>query len=165
MEISTRIGFIGLGQIGAPVARRLLDAGHPLNVFDVREEAMAALAQSGARRMVNAAEVAASCDVLLVSLPTPQVVEQVVMGENGILTNPACKIYIDLSTTGPTVAERVEKALATRGIKAVDAPVSGGVGGASAGTLSIMTACDAELFGEVKPLLSKLGRARPWRRS
>ncbi len=159
MEISTRIGFIGLGQIGAPVARRLLDAGHPLNVFDVREEAMAALAQSGARRMANAAEVAASCDVLLVSLPTPQVVEQVVMGENGILTNPACKIYIDLSTTGPTVAERVEKALATRGIKAVDAPVSGGVGGASAGTLSIMTACDAELFGEVEPLLSKLGRA------
>lgn len=150
--------MVGLGQIGYPVARRLVEAGYQVHVFDAREEPMVKLAQLGAVRMASAGDVAASCEVVLVSLPTPQIVEQVVTGESGLLTAPRCKIYIDISTTGPTVAERVEKALAGRGIAAVDAPVSGGVGGATAGTLSIMTACSAELFEQVKPLLSAFGR-------
>jgi 3-hydroxyisobutyrate dehydrogenase-like beta-hydroxyacid dehydrogenase len=158
VHCSTRIGFIGLGQIGGPVARRLLDAGHPLIVSDLREDAMAALVRAGAEPAASAAELAAACEVVFVSLPTPQIVEQVATGEGGLLESPRCRIYIDLSTTGPSVAGRVEAALSTHGIAAVDAPVSGGVGGATAGTLSIMTACHADLFREVEPLLSKLGR-------
>ena len=159
MDMSTSIGFIGLGQIGCPVAKRLIEAGYSLCVFDIREEAIASLVQVGAKRMASAAELAASCDVVFVSLPTPDIVEFVATGEKGILTNPLCKIYIDLSTTGPHVAQLVEKALVASGIAVVDAPVSGGVRGAIGGTLSIMTACNAELFEQVKPILSKIGHA------
>jgi 2-hydroxy-3-oxopropionate reductase len=158
MDLSTRIGFIGLGKIGSPVAKRLAGAGYPLHVFDTRPEAIDALEQLGAERMSSAADVASACDVLIVSLPTPKVVEQVAMGEDSILKAPRCKIYIDISTTGPAVAELVEKALAARGIAVVDGPVSGGVGGATAGTLSIMTACSDALFEHVHPLLLRFGR-------
>lgn len=158
MDAFKEIGFIGLGQIGNPVAKRLVNAGYRVRVYDVRDEALAALAAAGAERMSSAADVAAACDVVLVSLPTPPIVEQVACGEKGILEKPRCRIYIDLSTTGPGVAERVAQTLAARGIATVDAPVSGGVGGAVAGTLSIMTACSAELFEQVKPLLSTIVR-------
>lgn len=155
---TARIGFVGLGQIGGPVSRRLLAAGHPLCVFDLRQEASEALARAGATRATSAAEVAASCDVVFVSLPTPQAVEQVATGPDGLLVDPACRIYIDLSTTGPTVASRVARAMAQRNIGVVDAPVSGGVAGASAGTLAIMAACERRLYDELIPLLSILGR-------
>lgn len=158
MDAFKEIGFIGLGQIGNPMAKRLLNAGYRLRVYDVRQEAAAGLVAAGAELMGSAADVAAACDVVFVSLPTPQIVEQVAYGENGILTRPRCTIYTDLSTTGPAAAERVAQALEARGIATVDAPVSGGVGGAVAGTLSIMTACDAGLFERVKALLSTIGR-------
>ncbi len=158
MQTSQQIGFIGLGKIGYPVASRLLAAGYRLIVHDVREEPIAALVANGAERKTSPAEVAAASEIVLVSLPTPQIVEQVACGEVGIVTQPRCRIYIDLSTTGPEVAERVAQQLTSRGIKVVDAPVSGGAVGAEKGTLSIMTACARAVYEEVHPLLGTIGR-------
>ena len=129
--MSEPIGFVGLGQMGGPMSRRLLAAGHRLVVHDVRAEAMDALVAEGAEAAGSPAEVAARAEVVLVSLPTPQVVRAVALGPDGLIHGSAIRTYVDLSTTGQAVAVEVAAALAERGIVTLDAPVSGGVRGAS----------------------------------
>ena len=152
------IGFVGLGQMGGPMSRRLLAAGHRLVVHDLRAEAMAALAGEGVEAARSPAEVADRAEIVLVSLPTPEVVRAVALGPDGLIHGGALRIYVDLSTTGQTVAAEVAAALAGRGITTLDAPVSGGVRGATQGTLAVMVAGPAPELERVRPLLEVFGR-------
>ena len=149
------VGFVGLGAMGAHMVARLLDAGHDLAVYDTRAEAMAPHDARGARACASAGAVADAADTVLVSLPTPDIV-RAVAGE--LAQGDAIEAFIDLSTTGPEVAAEVAATLSAAGIACLDAPVSGGVAGAQAGTLTIMAAGDAALFDSLRPLLEALGR-------
>jgi 3-hydroxyisobutyrate dehydrogenase-like beta-hydroxyacid dehydrogenase len=152
------IGFVGLGQMGGPMSRRLLAAGHELVAYDEREEAVQALVPEGAQPAGSPAEVAERAEVVLVSLPTPEVVRAVALGRDGLIQGSAMRTYVDLSTTGQAVAMEVAAALAGRGVVTLDAPVSGGVRGAREGTLSVMAAGPTAELERVRPLLEVFGR-------
>jgi 3-hydroxyisobutyrate dehydrogenase-like beta-hydroxyacid dehydrogenase len=152
------IGFVGLGQMGGPMSRRLLAAGHGLVVYDVRAEAMGALAGEGVAAAGSPAEVADRAGIVLVSLPTPEVVRAVALGPDGLIYGRAIRTCVDLSTTGQAVAAEVAAALAECGIATLDAPVSGGVRGAVEGTLAVMVAGPAPELERVRPLLEAFGR-------
>jgi 3-hydroxyisobutyrate dehydrogenase-like beta-hydroxyacid dehydrogenase len=155
--LSQPIGFIGIGQMGGPMTRRLRAAGHELVVHDVRGEAVQALVAEGARPAGSPGEVAARAQLVLVSLPTPEAVRAVALGPDGLIHGSAIRTYVDLSTTGQAVAAEVAAALAERGIATLDAPVSGGVRGAKAGTLAVMAAGPAAELKRVRPLLEVFG--------
>ena len=155
MSSDRTVGFVGLGAMGAHMVARLLDAGYDLAVFDTRAEAMAPHVARGARACESAAAVADAAGTVLVSLPTPDVVRSVASELTG---GAAMRAYVDLSTTGPPVAAEVAATLAARGVACLDAPVSGGVAGAEAGTLTIMCAGDEALFERLRALLEVLGR-------
>ena len=152
------LGFVGVGRMGGPMANRLLDAGHALCVFDTNAEAMKSLAERGASVAASAEEVASSSDMVFISLPTPPIVQAVSLGERGILKGSRLKTLVDLSTTGPTVAGVVAKSAAARGVAWVDSPVSGGVGGATKGTLAVMVSCAKPTFPVVDPVLKTFGK-------
>jgi 3-hydroxyisobutyrate dehydrogenase-like beta-hydroxyacid dehydrogenase len=151
------LGFIGLGAMGAPMVRRLLAAGHRVLVHDLDAAAVAAAVARGAVARGGPAAIAAEAAIVLVSLPTPDVVRQVALGAGGLVEGDALRIYIDLSTTGAQAAQAVAAGLAPRGVVALDAPVSGGVAGAEAGTLAVMAAGDRAAFDRVRPLLETIG--------
>lgn len=152
------IGFIGVGRMGGRMARRLLDAGHHLTIFDTSDAAAEPLVALGAQREKSPAAVASVAELVLASLPTPPIVEQVALGANGVAEGTRVKIFIDMSTTGATYAKRVAEGLAAKGITAVDAPVSGGIAGAERGTLAVMVSCSAETCAKVKPALDVIGK-------
>jgi 3-hydroxyisobutyrate dehydrogenase-like beta-hydroxyacid dehydrogenase len=153
------IGFIGLGQMGSRMSMRLLEAGYTLTVFDTSEAAMAPLVARGARRAASAAEVASAADTVLVSLPTPDIVHAVVCGPGGIAEGNRATTLIDFSTTGPRMSNTIAEALARRNrLTLVDAPVSGGTGGAEKGTLAVMVACEKSTFEAMTPILQVLGK-------
>jgi 3-hydroxyisobutyrate dehydrogenase-like beta-hydroxyacid dehydrogenase len=156
--MSSLVGFVGLGQMGGPMTRRLRASGQELVVHDVRRAAVEALVADGAEPAASPAEVAARAEVVLVSLPTPEVVRAVALGRDGLIHGSAIRTYVDLSTTGQVVAVEVAAALAERGIVTLDAPVSGGVRGAKEGTLAVMAAGPAAELERVRPLLEVFGR-------
>lgn len=151
------IGFIGLGNIGSPMARRLLDAGHQMVVCDLVEERVRPFLEGGAAVVETAAEVASRCETVFTSLPTPAALEAVALGERGITGGERVRRVVDLSTVGPDVSRRVAAALAGRSIALVDAPVSGGAAGAENGTLALMVAAAPAEREAVEPLLASLG--------
>ncbi|MDN3566489.1 NAD(P)-dependent oxidoreductase [Paeniroseomonas aquatica] len=151
------LGFIGLGAMGAPMVRRLLAAGHRVLAHDVDAVALAAAVSRGAVARDSPAAVAGEAAIVLVSLPTPEVVRQVALGAAGLVEGDALRIYVDLSTTGAQAAQAVAAGLAPRGVVALDAPVSGGVAGAEAGTLAVMAAGDRAAFERVRPVLEVIG--------
>ena len=155
MSAERTVGFVGLGAMGAHMVARLIDAGHHVAVFDTRAEAMAPHVARGAQGCASAGAVADAADTVLVSLPTPDIV-RAVAGQ--LATGDAIRAFVDLSTTGPEVAAEVAAALSAAGVACLDAPVSGGVAGAQAGTLTIMAAGDEALFDSLRPLLETLGR-------
>ena len=155
---SQMIGFVGVGRMGGPMASRLLDAGHTLCVFDTSAAAMKPLVDRGAKAAVSAEEVASSAEIVMMSLPTPPIVQAVSMGERGILSGSRVTTLIDLSTTGPSVAKVVGRAAADRKVSWVDSPVSGGVAGAVKGTLAVMVSCSEAAFPVVDPLLKTFGK-------
>jgi 3-hydroxyisobutyrate dehydrogenase-like beta-hydroxyacid dehydrogenase len=144
--------------MGGPMCSRLLDAGHAVTVFDTDPAAVAALVERGAGRAASVAEVASRASVVLISLPTPAIVEAVVLGEAGLASGGAVKTIIDLSTSGPAASARVAAGLAEKGIAWVEAPVSGGVKGAREGTLAVMVACPAAAREEAEAILRTFGR-------
>jgi 2-hydroxy-3-oxopropionate reductase len=150
------IGFVGLGAIGAPLARALYDAGHGLAVYDV-DAAKAESLGSEVQVAGSPRDVADQAEVVFVSLPTPAVVRDVACGSDGLVAGRAIQVYVDLSTTGVAVARSVAEALNARGIAVVDAPVSGGVAGANTRTLAVMAAGDEDAVGRVEPLLKSFG--------
>ena len=151
------IGFIGLGNMGGPMASRLLAAGYQLTVCDVRQEAVDALVAKGARAAASPAAVASAVETLLVSLPDPAIVRKVLLGADGVVAGTKIKTVLDLSTTGATAAREIAAALALKGITAIDSPVSGGVAGAVKGTLAVMYAGPKALFPALEPMLKNFG--------
>jgi 3-hydroxyisobutyrate dehydrogenase len=156
--MTRRLGFIGIGNMGLPMASRLIDRGYRLTVFDIRGDALQPLVARGARVGKSPAEVASEAETVLVSLPRPEVVREVALGINGIVKGSIARIYVDLSTTGPRVAEQVADGLAEKGIEVLDAPVSGGVSGAKKGTLTVMVSGPLSVFEDGKPLLEIIGK-------
>lgn len=152
-----RLGFVGLGNMGQPMARRLLAAGHELIIFDLNEAALAPLVSAGATKAASVPDVAEQVEIVCVSLPTPDIVERVALGEGG-LASGRTRIIVDFSTTGPSVAQRLAAGLGERGIALVDAPVSGGTTGAEAGTLAIMISGEKAAYEEVRSALDAVGR-------
>jgi 3-hydroxyisobutyrate dehydrogenase-like beta-hydroxyacid dehydrogenase len=153
-----QLGFIGVGRMGQHMASRLIEAGYALTIYDTNETAMQRLEQRGAKRAASAADVAAQCETVLVSLPTPDIVKAVALGKAGVIEGGKAKVFVDLSTTGPRVAKEVAEGLAKKGITAVDAPVSGGPSGAEKGTLAMMVACPKALADELRPVIEVLGK-------
>ena len=155
MSTST-MGFVGVGRMGGPMSQRLIDAGHALWVFDTSAEAVAALKTAGAKIASSPQDVGNNADIVFVSLPTPSIVQSVVL--DGVGRGTRAKIIVDLSTSGPAMAGRVSAALKERGIAWIDAPVSGGITGAKAGTLAIMASGPRTSFDIVEPLLKNFGK-------
>src|SRR5437879_850779 len=133
------IGFIGLGQMGFHMARRLVEAGHRLVVFDNRREAIERLTALGAQAAASPRELADAVETVMVSLPTPDVVLAVATGAGGVIEGKRVRRFVDLSTTGAVMAKRIFAALKTKDIVQIDCPVSGGVPGAANGPLALMT--------------------------
>lgn len=154
----SKIGFIGLGNMGDPITQRLLAAGHELVVYDVDAGAIARAVGHGAVGADSPAAVADAAETVLTSLPAPQIFEAVACGADGVREGSAVRRLVDLSTIGASATQRVAAALADRSIALVDAPVSGGVGGAAAGTLAVMAAGPSEEVELVRPLLDQLGK-------
>src|SRR5579863_5088870 len=152
------IGFIGVGRMGVRMARRLIDAGYVLTIFDTSAEAMAPLVALGATRADSAAAVASAAEIVFASVPTPPIVQAVALGPNGVIEGSRVKIFIDVSTTGATVERVVAEGLATKGVTAVDAPVSGGITGAEKGTLAVMVSCPEDVFAALKPIFEIIGK-------
>jgi 3-hydroxyisobutyrate dehydrogenase-like beta-hydroxyacid dehydrogenase len=122
--MAKHVGFIGLGNMGRPMASRLIDAGYSLTVYDVRREPVVALSAKGARDAASPAAVASAVDTVLLSLPDPAIVRDVALGGNGLVAGSKVNTMVDLSTTGARVAGEIAAALAAKGIAAVDSPVS-----------------------------------------
>ncbi len=152
------LGFIGLGIMGSRMAARLIAAGHTLVVHDVNEAAVAEIVAKGASAAKSAADVASRSDVVLLSLPKPNVVEAVLTGADGVIGGTRAKTVIDTSTTGSQVIVRAAPLLADKGITLIDAPVSGGVPGAANGTLTVMVGGDPATFAAVRPILEIIGK-------
>jgi 3-hydroxyisobutyrate dehydrogenase len=154
----TSVAVIGVGRMGAPIARRLLAAGHAVSVCDPSSPALGSLCAQGATRVEDPAAAAAAAEATITSLPTPEIVESVVLGERGALGGaPPDSLLIDMSTSLPSLARRLALAGRECGVAVLDAPVSGGPRGAEQGTLAIMVGGEAEAYGRALPLLEALG--------
>src|SRR5690242_10298878 len=152
------IGFIGLGNMGQPMARRLIEAGHKLVVYDTRNDATAPLVALGAQLASSPADVADRVETVMASLPSLQISEKVAIGEGGVIEGRRVKRFVDLSTTGSRVAAKIASALAKKGIVQIDSPVSGGVGGAGKGTLAVMVSGPRPEIDQVKDALAVFGK-------
>jgi len=156
----TKVGFIGLGVMGKPMAMNLIKGGYSLRVYGRRKETMAPLVEAGAVACESAEEAARGCDVIFTMVTTTRDVQEVVLGERGVIAGarPGA-IVVDMGTISPTATRTIAARLAEAGIEALDAPVSGGGIGAISGTLSIMVGGKPEIFERVKPLFSCMGKS------
>jgi 3-hydroxyisobutyrate dehydrogenase-like beta-hydroxyacid dehydrogenase len=152
------IGFIGLGKMGFPMARRLIEAKHQLVVFDQRKEVMDKLVGLGAQPAASPKEVADRAESVLASLPSLQASLEVATGKEGVIEGKRVKRFVDLSTVGSHMAVRIHDLLAKRDIVQLDCPVSGGVGGAEKGTLAVMVSGPRADFDALKPALEVIGK-------
>ena len=155
----TKIGFVGLGIMGLPMSKNLLKAGYELVVHDLNREPVQELVAAGAQEAFSPQEVAKESAVIITMLPDSPDVELVALGPDGLAEGvSAGDIFVDMSTIAPSVAVRVAEALAQKGARCLDAPVSGGDVGAINATLSIMVGGDAATFDEVGPIFEALGQ-------
>lgn len=152
------IGFVGIGRMGAPMAGRLIEAEHTLVVFDTVPASLEPVARRGAAIATSAEDVASQADIVLISLPHPDVVRSVCLGDKGLAGGSRAKVVIDLSTTGPSVAKEVAGKLAEKGIAWIDCPVSGGVTGAEKGTLAVIVSGPKDVVERVEPILTVFGK-------
>jgi 3-hydroxyisobutyrate dehydrogenase-like beta-hydroxyacid dehydrogenase len=152
------LGFIGVGKMGGPMANRLLDAGHSLVIYDIRDEAAAPLRARGAISVTSSRAVADAADIVFFSLPEPEDVRGEAIGEKGVIAGTRAKILVDLSTTGPRTTIACSESLAKKEIVMIDAPVSGGIAGATKGTLAVMASGPVHAMARVEPLLKIFGR-------
>ena len=153
------IGFIGLGNMGAPMAHNLLKAGHALRVFDLSTGAVAALVDAGAKGADSACGVLQDAEIVITMLPASAHVKTVYLGDDGLLANVKPGVLlIDSSTIDPLSAREVAKAAVAHGNPMLDAPVSGGTGGAAAGTLTFMVGGAETDFAKAQPILAAMGR-------
>ncbi|WP_279304555.1 NAD(P)-dependent oxidoreductase [Mycobacterium ahvazicum] len=154
----TEIGFIGLGNMGFPMAHRLIGDGHDVIAFDTSSATLDRIVSLGARAASSPKDVADRVETVLASLPSPAVSLQVATGAAGVIAGSRVKRYVDLSTVGSRTSVQIHDLQAGRGIAALDSPVSGGVGGAEKGTLALMASGPRSEFEVVRPILEALGR-------
>jgi 3-hydroxyisobutyrate dehydrogenase len=153
------IAFIGLGNMGAPMARNLLNAGHPLSVFDLSAAAVDILASAGAYAAASAADAVREADIVITMLPANEHVRSLYLGDGGILAVArANTLFIDCSTIAADVARQVSAAAGERGFAMLDAPVSGGTAGAAAGTLTFIVGGDDAALDRARPVLNAMGK-------
>ena len=150
------VGFIGLGNMGGGMAGNIQKAGYQMVVHDINEGATRPFLEGGAHLASSPADVASQCDVTFTSLPGPREVEAVAVGLEGVLQG-AKPVYIDLSTSRPTLIRELEPKFREKGVHVLDAPVSGGKSGAQSRNLAVMVGGDREVFERVKPLLDAFG--------
>ncbi len=154
------LGYIGMGTMGLPMAANLIAAGHDVTVYNRTAARADQLVEKGAARAETAAELAATVDVTMLCLATPAVCEEMLLGPDGVIAAmPEGTLLIDFSSNGPDTAERCDEAAAAGGVGYLDAPVSGGPGGAKDGTLAIMAGGREEDFARAGPLLDIMGGA------
>jgi 3-hydroxyisobutyrate dehydrogenase-like beta-hydroxyacid dehydrogenase len=152
------IGFIGLGNMGFPMARRLIEAKHRLVAFDQRKEVVDKLVALGAQAASSPKDVADRAETVLASLPSLQASLEVATGKDGVIEGKLVKRFVDLSTVGSHMAVRIHDLLAKRNLVQLDCPVSGGVGGAEKGTLAVMVSGPRADYEAVKPALDVIGK-------
>ena len=153
-----KVGFIGVGFMGQHMAKHILDGGHDLTIYDISETAAKDLVKAGAKCVSSPSEVATVSEVIFTSLPTPQDVEQVVLGEGGIMAGALeGTTLFDLSTTDPETITRISNSASQRGISVLDAPVSGGTVGAEQGTLCVMVGGEKNNYDRYKSVLDLIG--------
>ena len=154
-----KIGMVGIGQMGGRMARRVLDGGYSLFLHDLNKETAKPLIEKGAKWKETPRGIAEACEVTITCLPNPQDVEEVVSGMTGLMSGwKQGSIYIDMSTNSPSTVRRIAATAKDRGVEMLDAPVSGGVGGAEAGTLTIMVGGEASTLEKIHPLLQTMGK-------
>lgn len=156
--VQETLGFIGVGKMGAPMSSRLLKAGHEVLVFDTSRDALAEAERNGAKIAASSEAVANKARTVFLSLPTPDIVRSVCLGEGGVVGGSAVQRVVDFSTIGPRMATSVFEGLRERDIEYVDAPVSGGLKGAREGTLAVMVSCARSAYLETEPLLQHFGK-------
>ena len=155
----TQIAFIGLGHMGLPMARNLLNAGHQLSVFDLVSSAVDKLAKQGARAASSAADAVSGAKVVISMLPASRHVEGLYLGDAGLLSVIASGcLLLECSTIAPEAARKVHQAAVACGIEMLDAPVSGGTAGAAAGTLTFMVGGAAATLARAQPILAGMGK-------
>ena len=155
----SRIAFIGLGNMGGPMAANLVKAGHTLSVFDLAPAALEAAKAAGAHAAASAIDTLDGAEVVISMLPASRHVEGLYLGEGGLLDRiPAGALVIDCSTIAPASARKVAQAAAARGLAMLDAPVSGGTAGAQAGTLTFIVGGEAEALERARPVLQAMGK-------
>jgi len=152
------IGFIGLGKMGFPMARRLIEAGHRLVVFDTRKDAVDRLVALGAQAASSPKDVADRVETVLASLPSLSASLEVATGAGGVSEGSRVRRFVDLSTVGSQMAVRIHDLLGKRNIVQLDSPVSGGVGGAEKGTLAVMVSGPRAEFDAIRPVLDVIGK-------
>jgi len=157
--MSEQIGFIGLGNMGVPMAGRLMDGGYSLAVNDIRQDAARPLLARGATWAASPAEVAAAAQTVITILPTSREVREVLLGTKGLLAalRPG-SLVLEMTSADPSVTRELEREVAARGSALIDAPVSGGVRGAVEGTLAIMVGGDPALLERARPVLARMGK-------
>jgi 3-hydroxyisobutyrate dehydrogenase-like beta-hydroxyacid dehydrogenase len=151
-------GFVGLGQMGGPMTARLLAGGHSVVVYDSSAAALDRAVQRGAQAAASVKDVCDRADVVFLSLPTPDIVLAVTLGPGGVVEGSRVKRVFDFSTIGPRAATAAAAGLAPKGIVYADAPVSGGVKGATNGTLAVMVSCPKAVYEENEPVLATFGK-------
>ncbi|GKQ53609.1 NAD(P)-dependent oxidoreductase [Bradyrhizobium sp. Ce-3] len=152
------IGFIGLGKMGFPMARRLIEAGHKLTVFDTSKDARDRLVALGAQAATSPKDIADRVETVMASLPSLQASLEVATGTGGVIEGKRVKRFIDLSTVGSRMAVKIHDLLAKKNIVQIDSPVSGGVSGAEKGTLAVMVSGPRADFELVKSALDVIGK-------
>ena len=153
------IGFIGIGKMGAPMSRRLLEAGYPLVVYDLSEKAMEGLVEAGAGKASSVKDLARCSSVVITMLPASPDVETVVLGPEGVVEGAgAGDMVIDMSSSYPTSTKMIGERLSAKGVRMLDAPVSGGIKGAREGTLSIMVGGEEKDYEECRPIFEAMGQ-------
>jgi 3-hydroxyisobutyrate dehydrogenase-like beta-hydroxyacid dehydrogenase len=152
------IGFIGLGNMGFHMARRLIEAGHQLVVTDTRPEAVERLTRLGAQAAPSPSAIADQVETVIASLPTPEIVEAVAVGAGGVAEGKRVRRFVDTSTTGAAMARSIFAKLAGRNIVQIDSPVSGGVTGAAKGTLAVMASGPRSEVALLEPVLAVFGK-------
>ena len=151
-------GFLGVGNMGLPMATKLLDGGHRLTVHDIREAAMLPLLERQARRAASPKELADQCEIVFVSLPTLAAFRAVMFDEAGLSHGKAMRLLVNTCTVGVPFVKEIEQALAPQGVTVIDCPISGGPPGARAGTLSVMVSGDPTAVERLRPMISLWGR-------
>ena len=152
-----KAGYLGIGNMGLPMAGKILDAGHELAVYDISATAMQPLLDRQARRAHSPKELGDMCETVFVSLPTLQILRDVVLGPGGLIEGKALKLLVNTCTVGVPLVREMEDACSRRGITLLDCPISGGPEGARNGTLSVMISGDAAAIETVMPLIAKWG--------